>query len=622
MENRVDEHHGDLFTREERFLQSLITGDSLGETLMLDAEEEDYQSALTIQQEQLQQLQQLRQQLQDIDGYFPAELNHTLEALLTSPSQLMTIEQSMNHSITEGGGSVNSDDWEYREHTFIARTEIPKDQSVQDKAIDATKTIQKSVKFSPFITVFGGTTDEENDSSEDDRMEEDIGEAHQDERKNKEVTSIFYSDARVILTPASSSVEDNEMDAATNGDPNYISVILPSEEKEECSMVSESSSSSSSLLASSYIHVVEKSHILQDLRLERDDNAIDSLRMTSSQQELPQPLTPQRKLHSDAEFSYKVHPTISVTEFEDQNDVKREAVIELAAEPTARNSFPRAFCQFILCFCQQRATSTTTEEELDAEANHHCSDKEVGSFKPRFSFSCRVGVASVVAVMLIGAVTTGILVGTDISDTKSSESSAGSEIVVAPEPALSPACSKESTIKRGRVDFILKNVIIEDLEAHHVDLGTVLESAYNNASGMCNGTYERVLQTGEIRMVIYDYLATWETRVSCSGCPDDEPLFSTSVDEERNDGNLELRQQEMTSEFVQRFLDLANPQVTQLFDHDGAEIVYLETKSMTSNDSYEVFNNLAPEIRTLEPSPAPTPAFTLVPLSTAPDGGF
>ncbi|CAB9498874.1 ECF subfamily RNA polymerase sigma-24 subunit [Seminavis robusta] len=107
-----------------------------------------------------------------------------------------------------------------------------------------------------------------------------------------------------------------------------------------------------------------------------------------------------------------------------------------------------------------------------------------------------------------------------------------------PDPLGVVYCGNEdATDLRGSVDIMIQYATPEEIAAKKGELEELFMDAYNNVSGMCNGLFDRVLVSAsleafqDVSASLNDtvlVLTKWTAVVNCDGCPEDEPLFSTT----------------------------------------------------------------------------------------------
>jgi hypothetical protein len=93
-------------------------------------------------------------------------------------------------------------------------------------------------------------------------------------------------------------------------------------------------------------------------------------------------------------------------------------------------------------------------------------------------------------------------------------------------------------LKEGRMRLNIEGFDAGEMESHRMEVQEIFVSAYNNASGMCDDFYQRILQSSTLQSresydndtVILTGLdvtdTSWSATVQCQGCPDVDPLFS------------------------------------------------------------------------------------------------
>ena len=99
----------------------------------------------------------------------------------------------------------------------------------------------------------------------------------------------------------------------------------------------------------------------------------------------------------------------------------------------------------------------------------------------------------------------------------------------------------ESTTKTGMVYIMMEGVQESDLSPHEEVMQELFVNSYNNVSGLCAGTFERVMRNvtlvehipvadedvpENVNVGEFWTLSLWEAEVTCNGCSDTEPIFS------------------------------------------------------------------------------------------------
>ncbi|CAB9509356.1 unknown protein [Seminavis robusta] len=131
-----------------------------------------------------------------------------------------------------------------------------------------------------------------------------------------------------------------------------------------------------------------------------------------------------------------------------------------------------------------------------------------------------------------------------------------------------PLCNDSSLedydVRTGITRLVMQNVTSVEVNANKDELEQAFRDAYNNMTDPCDDEYERHLLGSELLEVenvtdgdIPLTLTVWESKVSCNGCPDDNPLFNEG--DPPNDTDVNNR----FDEFVTRFA----PEVASTVDN-------------------------------------------------------
>ena len=206
----------------------------------------------------------------------------------------------------------------------------------------------------------------------------------------------------------------------------------------------------------------------------------------------------------------------------------------------------------------------------------------------RYSVKCRIVTAVVLAVGLAAALSMGLYFGL--------QAAWNEDVVTA---SCTPGVSE---LKQGRVDFVIGNVPVYLLHRHREELATLFEEAYNDASGACEGLYERIIESGDVSTAGSSFFTTWTAQVNCIGCPDEEPLFALNEThknpfkvESMPVAEQEAIQNAFPPEFLDRFIQLVDTKVANLFnvsnDKNGGEVVYMATNFIGGNTTDLVFES-------------------------------
>lgn len=145
--------------------------------------------------------------------------------------------------------------------------------------------------------------------------------------------------------------------------------------------------------------------------------------------------------------------------------------------------------------------------------------------------------------------------------------------------------------KEGLVVLHVKDASLESIESKRVEFEKAFLRSYNEASGMCDGTFERVLQFAnleETKEIISqaDGLTrlTWSALVNCNGCHDFEPLFANRAESR----NLRSLATDDSREIFEKFYELLSLEVPSLLESPDAKVVYLASIS-SSGEADQVF---------------------------------
>ncbi|CAB9515532.1 laminin G sub domain 2 [Seminavis robusta] len=166
-----------------------------------------------------------------------------------------------------------------------------------------------------------------------------------------------------------------------------------------------------------------------------------------------------------------------------------------------------------------------------------------------------IGVQVGVAIGLVAVVIFGVSSGIAIAIGSSSP---------VPDAAL-VACGEHAERKQGRLSLIFENVPAAVLRKERRTIQDVFLASYNNASGMCEGLFERIMV--DATMVDWRDVApnapmiatSWVCRVNCTGCPDNEPLFSDGLEGRRLEADSRfVYDYTGSNDFFSRFTQILN----------------------------------------------------------------
>lgn len=150
-------------------------------------------------------------------------------------------------------------------------------------------------------------------------------------------------------------------------------------------------------------------------------------------------------------------------------------------------------------------------------------------------------------------------------------------------PILSDNCSETAYMKEGKVDISIAHAKLDRVYAKQLALENLFQMAYNNASGMCEGLYERVLHGASLRdtsilgalpNTTFTVRTAFVGTLSCVGCPDYEPLFANGEGEDSLLMGPDIRH-DNNGEFFLRFYEVFNQYLPDVLGEPDAEVVYL-----------------------------------------------
>ncbi|CAB9500907.1 expressed unknown protein [Seminavis robusta] len=216
----------------------------------------------------------------------------------------------------------------------------------------------------------------------------------------------------------------------------------------------------------------------------------------------------------------------------------------------------------------------------------------------RFTFCQMLVVAFVIAVATT--------VTTLLWETRKSSPNPQGAKPLHPPMAVTDMCNSDvDEIKEGKLDLTITNVPFDQVYAKQRELETLFQMAYNDASGMCEGPYERVLQEAFIRDIASDGSSMiqigWAAMASCNGCPDYEPLFAREF-------GVDGRQ------FLLKFYDFFNRYLPGVLDAPESQIVFMASITIDNGEADQVIDFLPRQTQVPSPPTAPVPTEVPTPM--------
>jgi len=186
---------------------------------------------------------------------------------------------------------------------------------------------------------------------------------------------------------------------------------------------------------------------------------------------------------------------------------------------------------------------------------------------------------------------------------------------IQPVDDSSSSCTEYSELKQGRFEIMFANIPERRIAEKQRELIELTKTAYNTASGVCDGMFERVLQgislegkepAKSLSNSTSYVFTSWTALITCNGCPDDEPLFSDFQQRMLQENSTtasgsafgEFPAHTDSNHHVQTFIDFLNDMLPGLFNVTDGEVVYFASIGMITHAPDQVFNIFEPEIET------------------------
>jgi len=154
--------------------------------------------------------------------------------------------------------------------------------------------------------------------------------------------------------------------------------------------------------------------------------------------------------------------------------------------------------------------------------------------------------------------------------------------------------------KEGHVTIVFTGLSEEKVESEKRAMQILFEDSYNELSGGCDGTFQRVLREATLDEYTQhpdgSMTTKWTGVVGCNGCPDDQPLFGMEQKEEGSSGRRQLYLWDVPFD-VQDFTDVLDKKYGELVESKvetlNADEISNELPDMTSrNISSELSGSL------------------------------
>ncbi|CAB9515856.1 hypothetical protein SEMRO_742_G195990.1 [Seminavis robusta] len=264
---------------------------------------------------------------------------------------------------------------------------------------------------------------------------------------------------------------------------------------------------------------------------------------------------------------------------------------------TAMNPGVQATQQMATMAAQSAATATASSATAAAAA---AASSSIASTLAGAVAS--VGVASQVGVAVgVAAVSIIAVVSTAVSDRMNSEGpTASTTFLGLDDTFIPPVCSPNMDIKQGYVELQIQSLPKEALPQHKLKMERMFRTLYNNISGQCFDPLQRVVHNASLERweeTDVDPQTTittlyWQATVACSGCPDWEPLFDSSI---LLSSDVEIARDTMSN---------ATANTTTITDSNVTAMMPSNKTNGTSPQSTAVTGSLNPEEQQLQQVPS------------------